>query len=210
MRGWTRHLADAAQRRRGAVYPSFLVVVVVILLLFVRSSVHSSPTFNSHEMNIDWQVPRVGVRVRMIAVVVVVFECCCHRVTTPVTVVRGVGNIMSPRNFPSSSACRLQSAAKTAEVVVHLCRWVRRRRFFTLVFYNITYILRSTRGGFRVPDQVIATTVTSTSEIRTSNASSSSSDRTVNRTGTGKTATAVGAATQSANRSLSTGRPVHR
>jgi len=67
------------------------------------------------------------------------------------------------------------------------------------------------RGGFRVPDQVIATTVTSTSKIRISYASSSgSSDRTVNRIGTGKTATAVGAATQSANRSLSTGRPVHR
>lgn len=129
MRGWTRHLADAAQRRRCAVYPSFLVVVVVILLLFVRSSVHSSPTFNSHEMNIDWQVPRVGVRVGKIAVVVVVFDCCRHQVTTPVTVVRGVGNIMSPRNFPSSPACRLQSsavAAKTAEDVVHLCRWVSR------------------------------------------------------------------------------------
>lgn len=80
-------------------------------------------------MNIDWQVPRVGVRVGMIAVVVVVFDCCRHRVTTPVTVVRGVGYIMSPRNFPSSSACRLQSAAvaaTTAEVVVHLCRWVSR------------------------------------------------------------------------------------
>lgn len=129
MRGWTRHLADAAQSRRCAVYPSFLVVIVVILLLFVRSSVHSSPTFNSHEMNIDWQVPRVGVRVGMIAVVVVVFDCYRHRVTTTVTVVRGVGNIMSPRNFPSSSECRLQSAAvaaTSAEVVVHLCRWVSR------------------------------------------------------------------------------------
>jgi len=108
----------------------FFVFVVVILLLFVRSSVHSSPTFNSHEMNIDWQVPRVRVWVGMIAVVVVVvYDCCRHRVTTPVTVVRGVVNIMSPRNFPSSSACRLHSAAvaaTTAEVVVYLCRSVSR------------------------------------------------------------------------------------
>jgi hypothetical protein len=131
VRGWTRHLADVARRRRCAVYPSLLVVVVVvILLLFVRSSVHSSPSFNSNEMNIDWQVPRLGVRVGMIAVVVVVFDYCRHRITIPVTAVHGVGNIMSPRNFSSSSACRLSAAAiaaATAEVIVRLRRGVSRK-----------------------------------------------------------------------------------
>lgn len=129
VRGWTRHLADAIRRRRCAVYPPLLVVVVVvvvILLLFVRSPVHSSPPFNSHEMNIDWQVPCMGARGGVTAVVVVVFCCLRHRrVTTPVTVVRGVGSIMSPRNFPSSSpACRLSAAA--AGVFVCLRRGVSR------------------------------------------------------------------------------------
>jgi len=136
VRGWTRHLADAARRRRCAVYPSLLVVVVVvvILLLFVRSPVHSSPPFNSHEMNIDWQVPCVGARGSMSAIVVVVFGCRRHRVTTPVTVIRGVGSIMSPRNFPSSSsACRLSAvvvvAAADAGVVVRLLRGVSHTSF---------------------------------------------------------------------------------
>jgi len=90
-----------------------------------RSPVHSSQPFNSHEMNIDWQVPRVGARGGVTARVVVVFCCCSrHRVTTPVTVVRGVGSIMSPRNFPSSSsACRLSAVvAKAAAVGVVVVR----------------------------------------------------------------------------------------
>jgi len=138
VRGWTRHLADAARRRRCAVYPPLLVVVavvvvVILLLLFVRSPVHSSPPFNSHEMNIDWQVPCVGARGGVSAiVVVVVFGCRLHRVTTPVTVVRGVGSIMSPRNFPSSSsACRLSAAAAAADAgfVIRLRRGVSRTSF---------------------------------------------------------------------------------
>lgn len=133
VRGWTRHLADADRRRRCAVYPTLLVVVVVvILLLFVWSPVHSSPPFNSHEMNIDWQVLCVGARGGVTAVVVVIFGCHSHRVTTPVTVVRGVGSIMSPRNFPSSSsACRLSAVVVAAAgVVVRLRRRVSRTSFF--------------------------------------------------------------------------------
>lgn len=98
-----------------------VVFVVIILLLSVRGLVHSSPPFNSHEMNIDWQVPRVGARGGVTVRVVVVVFCCCsrHRVTTPVTVVRGVGSIMSPRNFPSSSsACRLSVVVVAAAGVV--------------------------------------------------------------------------------------------
>lgn len=68
------------------------------------------------------------------------------------------------------------------------------------------------RGGFRVPDQVIATTVTSTSKNRISKAISSS--RIVNRTGTGITATAVRPASatsqSSAANRLRTGRLVYR
>jgi len=69
------------------------------------------------------------------------------------------------------------------------------------------------RGGLRVRDQGSATTATSPSRTRIPNASSRTSIRVVNRTSTGKTATAVrpARATQSstANR-LRTGRLVHR
>lgn len=88
----------------------------------------------------------MGARGGVSAIVVVVFGCRRHLVTTPVTVVRGVGSIMSPRNFPSSSsACRLSAvvvAAADAGVAVRLRRGVSRTYNFPNIKDTFKYHIR--------------------------------------------------------------------